>query len=217
MELDDLKATWHALDRRLQQHDAINLQLLDKARSQLRPLFWGQVVQMAFGALIMFMAIACWSQNRHIPVLLVSGLVMHAYGVLAMAMGGVTLGMIQGIDYGEPIVAIQKRLARLRRFHLLGGMLVGLPWWVLWMPMLFVLAGLRPLPVAQSAATPIASWVLIALGGCVAGLLATLLFHRWARQPVRSQLGQRLDDAAAGHGIRRMQSALDEIARFEQE
>lgn len=54
MELDELKTAWQTLDRRLQQHNAINLQLfkdrkLDKARSSLRPLFWGQIAQMLFG------------------------------------------------------------------------------------------------------------------------------------------------------------------------
>lgn len=50
MELDDMKAAWQTLDRRLEQQHALNLQLFrdsraDKARSGLRPLFRGQVAQ----------------------------------------------------------------------------------------------------------------------------------------------------------------------------
>ena len=48
MELDELKATWQALDRRLQQRNTIDLLYLKdrqrkRVRTTLRPLYVGQV------------------------------------------------------------------------------------------------------------------------------------------------------------------------------
>jgi hypothetical protein len=60
MELDELKSAWQILDRHLEQQSALSLHIfkqgrLDRMRSTLRPLFWGQLLQMAFGlAFIVF-------------------------------------------------------------------------------------------------------------------------------------------------------------------
>ena len=56
MELDDFKQAWKTLDHRLERQAAIDLQLLrdarvDRARRGLRPLAWGQALQMVIGAL----------------------------------------------------------------------------------------------------------------------------------------------------------------------
>ena len=50
MEPDELKTAWQALGRQLERNDAIQLQLirdgkLGRARSNLRPLFWGQLAK----------------------------------------------------------------------------------------------------------------------------------------------------------------------------
>lgn len=221
MELDDLKSAWQSLDRRLQLENSLKLEELrerkaERARSSLRPLFWGQCAQMLFGVVVMLMGAACWAQHRDVAAMLASGLVMHAYGVLTVIAAGVVLGMIRNIDFGQPVLAIQERLARLRRAHVIAGRIVGQPWWVLWMPMLLVLAGLEnsrlppgPMPVAAWI------WTSLAVGGL--GLVATWTFHRWAHHPRRAQFGRRLDDHAAGGSIRKAQAVLDELKRFERE
>ena len=57
MELDDLKQAWQALDKRLEQQNTLNLHLfkqsrLDKMKSGLRPLVWGQAIQIVVGVLL---------------------------------------------------------------------------------------------------------------------------------------------------------------------
>ncbi|MEO7935289.1 MAG: hypothetical protein ABIR27_03440, partial [Dokdonella sp.] len=68
MEFDDMKAAWQTLDRRLGQQHALNLQLFrdsraDKARSGLRPLFWGQIAQIFFGMLMILLGVSVWSNH----------------------------------------------------------------------------------------------------------------------------------------------------------
>lgn len=217
MELDELKTAWQTLDRRLQQHNAINLQLfkdrkLDKARSSLRPLFWGQILQILFGLLFVALGVSFWPDHRDLPHALAAGIIVHAYGVVSIVLAGITLGLTR-IDHAAPVVSIQKQLGKLRRFYIINGAIVGLAWWVFWVPLLMVIVGL--LGVDVYARAPSVVWIGVAIG--IAGLLATWWFHRWSHQPKRAEFGKRLDDSAAGGSIRKTQQILDEIARFEQE
>ena len=147
MELDELKIAWQSLDRRIDQQNRLawadlRERKLEKARVGLRPLYWGQVLQSVLGIPVVLLGVATWSRNLDVTSLLIAGLMVHAYGVLMIALGGRTLWLINRIDYAAPVVAIQKQLAELRRFYVLGGMIAGLPWWFLWMPFMMALVGL---------------------------------------------------------------------------
>ena len=220
MELDELKNAWQALERRLEQGNAINLQLfkdgrMNKLRSSLRPLFWGQVLQMVLGVAFVLLAASFWPQHRDVPQMLVSGLIMHVYGVLAIVMGGITIGMIGRVnsDYSQPVLEIQKRLAQVRRFYLLGGMIVGLPWALIWMPLCVVLAGKEGVDLWVQA--PSMFWIGGGVG--VAILLGTWWFHRWSRNPKRAGMAMAMEDSATGASLRKAHNLLDESARFEKE
>ncbi|MCY7353748.1 MAG: serine/threonine protein kinase [Lysobacter sp.] len=219
MELDDFKQAWQTLDARLERQNALNLRLytdgkLEKARSGLRPLVWGQALQMVFGVLLMLLAGSFWVDHRGVLPLLVSGLIVHAYGLAITVIGGITLGMISRIDYAAPVLGIQKQLARLRSFYIRGGMFAGLSWWVLWVPFLIVLAG-------HGGDIDGQAWLLSVLyintGLGVAGLLATWWFHRWSRHPSRPRLAQAMENSLTGESLRKAQRVLDEIERFQQE
>ncbi len=219
MELDDFKQAWQTLDARLERQNAINLRLytdgkLDKARAGLRPLVWGHLLQMLFGVLLMLLAGSYWVGHRDALPLLVSGLVVHAYGLAITILGGITLGMINQIDYAAPVLGIQKQLAQLRRFYIRSGIFTGLSWWVLWVPVLIVLSGLGGDVDGQS-------WLLkflyINTGVGVAGLLAMWWFHRWSHHPSRPRLAKAMDNSMTGSSLRKAQRLVDEIARFEQE
>ncbi|GAA0712700.1 hypothetical protein GCM10009105_15530 [Dokdonella soli] len=215
MELDDLKLAWQTLDRRLQQQNALGLQLfrdgrVDKARRGLRPLVWGQAIQMLIGVLGSFWFAPFWVAHRHEPWLLLAGLVMHVYCLGLIVFGAVMQARIARIDYAAPVLAIQRQLLTLRRTYVIGGLLIGLPWWFLTAPLLVVLTRGLILDNAPSAV-----WGQLVVGAI--GLLATGGFVRWANQPHRAALGRKLGDGAAGGSIHRAQAALDEIARFEKE
>jgi len=219
MEFDDMKAAWQTLDRRLEQQHALNLQLFrdsraDKARSGLRPLFWGQVAQIFFGVLMILLGVSVWSSQRELSGLFVSGIIVHVYGVLAIMLAGITLGMIQRLDYAAPVLTIQKQLAQLRGFYIRNGMIVGLSWWLFWIPFVATLfawlAGVD-FYAHMGAAT---AWC-IAAG--VVGLIGTWAFHRWAQRSGRTRLREAMDSNMTGSSLRKAQSILDEIRRFEEE
>lgn len=216
MELDELKLAWQTLDRRLQQGNELGLHLLresriDKARASLRPLFWGQVVQLAIGFALTVTFARFWIAHVDSPALLVSGLLMHAWSVGLIVSAVMELLLITRIDYARPVLAIQKSLLHLRLWRTRVAPWLGLPFWLLWMPLMAIgFEWLFGAPIDASV-----YYVGVPIG--IAGLLATLWWYRWAHRPPRHHIGQAVDDDSAGRGLARAQAALDEIARFERE
>jgi hypothetical protein len=222
MELDELKQAWQTLDQRLQQQTALQAQWLrdkgiDKMKTSLRPLLWGQIVSVLFGLCMLLLAIDVWPSHRDVPHLLAAGIVVHVYGIATIIAGGIVCGMIAGIDHAAPVLQLQQRLARLRKAYIIGGMCVGLPWWVLWVPFIMVLAmsvaGIDIYAIARSNG-PLHNWLNISMAVGVLGLLATWWFHRWSRQPGRAALAQRLEDGAAGGSLRKAQAELNALKRY---
>jgi len=218
MELDDFKSAWKALDRRLERDSAIQLQLLrdrslDRARTSLRPLYIGQIVQILWGLGFIVLAAMLWSTGPAAVSVIAAGVVVHAYGVISIIAAGLVLAGLSRIDYAAPVLEIQKRLARVRRAYIGSGIVAGLSWWLLWVPLLMVLLGL--VGVDLYVRTPATVWCGLGIGAF--GLLATAWFHRWSRHPSRSRMARTMDDAFTGSSLRKAQAQLDELQRFERE
>ncbi|MEO6227778.1 MAG: serine/threonine protein kinase [Thermomonas sp.] len=217
MELDDFKSAWHTLDQRLQLNNALKLhelreRTLAKTRSSLRPLFWGQVAQiLLFGIPCIVLVGLLWMSEPKFASVIVAGIVLNAYGVLTIASAGMVLGQLANIDHAAPVIEIQKQLARTRTFYVRSGMIAGLPWWFLWVPILMVLLGMGDVDLLARA--PSLVWSGLGIG--VAGLLGTFWFHRWARRPERVEFGRKMDDILTGGSLRKAMAQLQEVQRFE--
>ena len=216
MELDDLKPAWQALDRWLQLDNELKLhalreRTLGKTRDSLRPLFWGQVIQILFAVPFLLLATLLWISKPEPASAIVAGVLLNAYGVLTIIGAGVVLGALREVHYSAPVLEIQKQLLRARTLYIRSGMLAGLPWWFLWITILQVLAGLTDVDLL--ATSPALVWSGYGIG--IAGLLATWWFHRWARRPERAEFGRRMDDSLSGGGLRKALAQMDELRRFE--
>ena len=215
MELDDFKSAWQSLDARLALQNRLQLELLherrfDRARRNLRPLLFGMGLQAALGLFLVLLGIACWKQNLDAPGLFASGIALHAFGVLHIALAGLVGGLALSLDYAAPVLAIQKRLRLLLRLQVFNSNACGAPWWVMWVVVVIGFAGLSP--NAPTGPTPL--WIQISLVIGVVGTLATWLWAaRAARKPDR--LYQRMDDGA--DGIRRNLRLVDDLERFERD
>lgn len=215
MELDEFKLAWRTLDARLEKQEALALHALhdrqsQRARRGLRPLFWGQLVQMLIGVVVLLLGVAIWTSAGGVAALVAAGLVLHVYGIAVVIASGMTLGFMQKIDYTAPVVALQRQLAQVRRCYVIGGMVTGLPWWVLWMVPPVVLAHL-------GGHTANMGWLVPAAAISVAGLLGTWWFHRWVRRPGREALARRMENSLTGASLRKAQAVLDEVRTFERE
>jgi hypothetical protein len=220
MELDDLKIAWARLEQRLETAEALAFndhkeRKLDKSRAVLRGLGWGQAVHGLLWIGIVAIVAPFWIEHRHVPHLLIAGLALHLYGVIAICASVTQLLLIGRTYYTAPVVTFQRRLAQLHRFRVISSLAIGLPWWILWVVATMVGAQwwLGVDLYAQSSA-----WIYLALGIGVAGLSLSLwLARRFAEHPSQSPMLRRIVDDLAGRSLLRAIQQLDEIARFERE
>jgi hypothetical protein len=220
MELDEMKLAWQALGRQLERQHALNLELLrreraGRARRHLRPLVWGQSLQIVLGVAIMLWGIGFWSTHLGIWQAVACGIAMQLLGTLAVAFPVRLLVMQQGIDYAAPVLDIQRRLARMRAwrvkveapvFAVLGG--------VIWIPALMMWAQYEGdgfgLNLWQHVRPGFIAWLLASAGASV----GVVFLARFAVR--RLGHGRWLENGLAGGSIVKAEAVLAEIASFEQ-
>jgi hypothetical protein len=215
MELDEMKLAWQTLDRRLELRNALELDLFkerkfDKIKSGLRPLVFGQILQIALGVLMSGLFAPFWFEHMQTPHLLMYGLSLHAYALMMIVFAARDLYMIFSIDYSSPVLDIQKRIAELRAWHLRIGPIFAITGSIVWMPMVLVV--FYWLGADIWVHSPNFVYWLIANGVVCLGLVYG--FVRWSRSS-RSKFARSLEAGAAGRSVGRAQAVLAEIARFE--
>ena len=149
MKLDDFKAAWQTLDARLARQDALQLEILRshkhvQARRNLRPLLFGMALQGLLGIGLILLGVGCWRQNLDVPGLLATGIALHAFGVLHIALAGIVAGLSLNLDYAAPVLAIQKRLRLLLRLQVFNSNACGAPWWIMWVLVVVGSPGVPP-------------------------------------------------------------------------
>jgi len=218
MELDDLKLAWQTLDRRLEQHNALNLHLfkesrIDKAKAGLRPLAFGQGVQLATGVLMSALFAPFWVRHLGTPHLAVYGLSLHAYALMFILFAARDLFMLGRINHDAPVLEIQKRLATLRAWRIRSGLWFAITGCFIWTPLTLIVFYWLGTDVWIN--TPSVVYWFIASSFACLGLSYALV--RVSRRPGREKLALYLDDSSAGRSLSRAQVMLDEIAQFERE
>jgi drug/metabolite transporter (DMT)-like permease len=211
MELDEMKAAWQLLDRRLERQEHLNLLILSQgklnaARRALSPLRSGQVVQIVAGACLMLLAGPFWVSHRNTLHLMLPGLWAHIYGLLMVLSAGRTLYLMGRLDDAAPLLENQRRLVQLRLWRAR----VEQPFFAvigcfLWIPLTLVVFETMGADLWMSA--PWVVYGLIASGfACLAVFYA---IKRW--------MPAQLENSFAGSSIRNAQQQMDEISVFEQE
>src|ERR1044072_3316805 len=122
MELDEMKAAWIALDRRLQRQETLNFGTfrearLDRLRGTLRGAMTGLTAQIAFGVLMTLVFAPFWVAHRATPHLFLTGLSLHGYGILMIVLAARDLYLIARVDYAAPVLDIQRRLTEFRAWR----------------------------------------------------------------------------------------------------
>jgi hypothetical protein len=217
MELDDLKQALADLGRDVAEVRRLSVtaykgRALDRTRVSLRPILWEHVGQLAFGVALALVIGPFWWAHRGEPALLVAGLVLHAYAVLMIVLGVRVIVAVRALDLDASVVEIQRALARLRRSYVMTGFVVGMPWWLLWIPLVMVVFGVDLVTFGSQ------KWLLVNLVIGAAGIAGTLWYfrHLWLA-PLGSERRRGVEDSFSGKSFRRAQAFLDEIARFERE
>ncbi len=216
MDIDDLKLAWQQLDRRLERQNALALLQfregrMRQLRTKLWPLYGGQIVQGLFGTAVVLVGVATWARHWDLVHLRVAGLLLHVYGVLAIIASARTIALIYRIDYAAPVVAIQRQLGELRRWYVLSSTVIGLPWWLLWMPIMMALLALAGIDMWQRAPQIFVMGTAIGVAGLLVIAALELAARRWA------WLAEHVHATRTGASLRRAAAVLEEVRRFEED
>lgn len=203
MELDDLKAGWATLDQRLARLEERVAATTSDARrtgvrAELRPLVVGQVIQIVFGVLLALASGSFWVDHRHETNLLVTGLLLHAYGLAAIVAAGRNLFLTSRANEVAPVVELQRRVAALRAWRIREGRWFGVVGCFMWVAM--VIWGFGLLGVDLVAVNPLFVGLQVICACVCLGVFV---------------LVTRLDKAPEGSAVRRATERLDEISEFE--
>lgn len=218
MELDELKASWQSLDRRVSQLTALNLALLTdvqrrKARWRLLPVFVGALCSVTVGGWLVSVFARFWLAHLDTTSSVVAGVTLHAASIGLVIVGVVQLLIVTRINFAQPVLTIQRYLALLQTWEARTFHWVWLACWLLW-PALLVAGAMAVAGVDLWARAP--GVVLANAGAGVAGALLSVMFHRLTRRP-GGRLGAWMDSLLTNQSIKRAKSALDEIDRFARE
>lgn len=216
MDIDDLKLAWRTLDRKLDRQNALAFQQfkdgrMHTVRAHLRPLRWGQRLQIPFGVLVVVWAVWTWRTHWDLVNVRIAAMIMHAYGVALIAAGAQTLTLLGRLDYTAPAVEIQRQLAKVQRWLSVTGLVLGMAWWLLWIPMLMMVAGASGRDILARGPRVLGWYAAACTVGLVVSLWAVWRAHRSNRPLVRAWAML----TASGRSLHLAEATLEEIRRFE--
>jgi hypothetical protein len=199
MELDELKAGWQELDRRVSRLEAIVPALASGGvRAELRPLVIGQAIQAVCGVVFAVAMGSFWIDQLATPNLLVTGLLLHLYAIAMIVAAARNLFLVSRVNEAAPVLEMQRRLATLRAWRIREGRWFGIVGCFMWVGLVVWTFGLLGVDIV--AANP--AFVGFQLLTAVVCLAVYALVARLARSP-------------EGKAVRRAHERLDEIARFD--
>jgi hypothetical protein len=220
MELDELKDAMRALEQRVARESRLNLEARQehvelRAHRSLWPVYLQAAALVAIGVLLTLVVGPFWVSNLDQPHLLVAGVIVHVYAVAMIARGTRMLTLLWTMDFSAPVLVVQEQLARVRLAYIRGGLVIGLPWWFLWLPVAMVLFAMQGYDLYANTSP---AWFVGNLVVGVVGMLATLWFSRalWYR-PDNAARARALEGEWGGRRLLNVQRFLDELAAFQKE
>ena len=215
MELDELKASWKQLDRRVQELTLINRRLVTdnavrKARWRLAPLVIGATVGALVGAAFAVLATIFIFDHLDSRAALMAGGFLLVMSLAFFVIHAGRLKLARQIDFTRPVLEIQRSLASLQRweawsFHAVWVTCCVLPLGIM-LSLAIAMQGIRlweraPVYVLANALV----WAAFGVG--------PLLVYVWSRRR-QGKLAARMDTFLSSHSITSARAAIAEIDEF---
>ena len=219
MNLDTLKAQWADHDQKLDTYIQLNTKLLrelniGKARSALQKLSRNVFEELVFDLIVVIALGVFMADHFSQWAFLAPAVLLQVFAVAQVVFDIYQLATVQALDWNEPVLASQKKLAalRLKRIRFTQWTLLLVP--LLWVPLLSV--ALKGLLGVNAYAVFDTTWLVVnVLFGIAFIPLMLWLSKRFATRMNRSPLVQRVMDDIAGNNLKEATGFLDELASFE--
>jgi hypothetical protein len=221
LELDDLRKIWLADDAVLETRLHLSAPRLlhaavDRGRTALRRLAQWLAIEVAAGAGVALWLGSFLGDHTAEPRFAVPAIALMLANLAATIAAVRQLVALRALDYGRPVLEIQKRLDLLRLERLRAVQLALLAGPLLWTPLLIV--ALRALWGVDAYAVLPGTYLLAnLLLGLAIIPIAVWLARRYAGRLEGSHRLRRLMHDLAGHNLKVATAALQDLARFEQE
>ena len=218
IELDELKLAWQSLSQNLERERALSVfELKEQKRARfqrgLSALLPGRITQLIAGLLVAVMAGRFWVNHFGAAHLVISGLLLHGYGIMLIVFAARELTLIRRIDYSAPVLGIQRELAELARWRVRSAIWSVAVGCFTWLPLLLILLYAAGADVWLTK--PL--FVYLNLLACFLCLGAACAIGWWSRRPGQEKLAQYFRDSFVGRRVNQAQAALAEIELFERE
>ena len=220
MELDEVKNLWAQSSGKVEASMRLNVLLLQQLNLNKTATLLGRIQRgLIFELVISVIAVGALAyfgyQHLREPQFLIPAALLYIYALIYLIAVARQLTQVAGVDYDEPVVAIQKRLEELRVARIRTTLFALLFAPLMWLPILivgtFVLFGANVYEYADPG------WLAAnALFGLAVIPLAMLVARRYGPRLEASTTMRRLADAIAGQTLSDARASLDSIRRFEE-
>jgi len=218
MELDELKATLQRMEGLLERGNRLTGELLrrqnvDATQKSLRPLKWGQILQIVYGACFLALAALAWVNKPTSASVIASAITVQLYGIGCIIMAGSVLSSLRRINYAGSVIEAQTILAKVHRTHGISTLIAGLSWWFLWIVLPMLLLGIGHIDLYSHAR----SWILGNIAVGIVGWCGTYGLFRYAVKSKNLPLRRFAERAVFGRNLLAAMEQIEEIRKFEKE
>ncbi|MGH9442269.1 MAG: hypothetical protein ACRD16_08325 [Thermoanaerobaculia bacterium] len=221
MELDDLKSQWAEYGRKLDANIRLNERVLresrvGKADSSLKWAFRGILFEQLMSIPAVILLGIFISDHFSDPRYLLPAAVLDLFAIFSIASCGYQMGELKAVDYGQPVVAIQRKLAKVRVLRLATIKWAFLLWPVLWIP--FAIVTFKGILGIDGYVLFRGDWLAIDLSvGVAITLLLAWASLRFGARARRLPLARPILDALAGRSLSEAMAFLERLTQFEKE
>ncbi len=221
MELESMRSQWTALNDKVEvllhmnqmAMKAATLRQADTALHRFRRGIMAELIVNGIGALLLVPFIGAHLTE---PLFLAPAVLLFVFMLLHVAFGAHQWITLSRLDFGGPVVQLQRALAKLRVRRI---RVTKWTFWVaplLWVPLLIVaLKGMLRIDVYATFST---AWLIANL---IFGVLVIVVLYfvsrHYADRMDRCPRLQRVMDDIAGHDLNAATELLNEVAQFEKE
>lgn len=218
MDIDELKARWQQTDAHLTESMRLNallLRKLDLAKTATthRKSRFGIAFEIAVNAVGLFLVGDFAADHIREPQFFVPAIALGLYAVALLVASVRQLAAIDAIDYAEPVLTIQKKLASLWILRIRTTLAILLFGPLMWVPLLVVTArGLFGIDVYGAGTLWLAANLVFGLAVIP---LAYWLARAYGKRLTALPAVRSLADQIAGFSLTRAMDSLESIRRFE--